>query len=243
MKRLVMETMNLRQAVSKINRRGVLLVFPIHNRKLPQSLWAEFFPRTKMRWEWDDQGDSKVADMWHLMKRLSDCRQVIYSKWYQGRATFFSREVFTAMLAILSRQPGRRSGLTRNANEILEILEGDSPLSTKELKALTDLQGKLNEPHYNRALKQLFTRLLIVAYGEVNDGAFPSLALGATRLLYEDLWSEAQTWDLEKAESILNQHLPEGSPFRMFWSRTQRQLEEARKEADSLAKPQWEFIR
>ena len=32
----------------------------------------------------------------------------------------------------------------------------------------------------------LWSRLLIV--GEVDDGAFPSLAVGATELVFEDLW-------------------------------------------------------
>jgi hypothetical protein len=37
-------------------------------------------------------------------------------------------------------------------------------------------------------MKFLWTRLLIVGVGEVDDGAFPSLAVGATELVFEDLW-------------------------------------------------------
>lgn len=138
--------MNMRSAISKINKKGVLLVFPHQNRKEPASLWSEFFPRRKMRWEWDESGDNKVGEMWMLMKRLSDCRQVVYSKWYQGRATFFSRPLFTAVLRLT--QFTNTAPLSPTAQTLLEILENDSPLSTKELKRASDLQGRLNEGLY-----------------------------------------------------------------------------------------------
>src|SRR5215468_1636508 len=90
----------MEKAVDRIRERGVLLVFPINNRAEPRSLWSEFFPGTKMVWDWNEDGDTRVAEMWQLMKLLSDSREVVYSKWYQGRATFFSRELFAAMLAL-----------------------------------------------------------------------------------------------------------------------------------------------
>ncbi|MGE0616451.1 MAG: hypothetical protein AB7P04_12505, partial [Bacteriovoracia bacterium] len=200
--------MNQRSAISKINRAGVLLVFPVNNKREPRSLWYEFSPRTPMRWEWDESGDNRVADMWHLMKRLSDCRQVVYVKWYQGRATFFSRPLFTALLAVYRRQDagippgGSRYSLT--ARRILEALESDSPLSTKELKRMTDLQGKFNESAYSKGVKELFTRLSIVAFGEVDDGAFPSLAVGATRHLYEDLWEASGAFSDDEAWALIH---------------------------------------
>src|SRR6476659_3749059 len=104
--------MNQRSAISKINKKGILLVFPINNRKEPQSLWSEFYPRKKMRWEWDNSGDDSVAEMWGLMKRLSENREVVYSKWYQGRATFFSQELFAAMLRLRCFPSDPRRGLS-----------------------------------------------------------------------------------------------------------------------------------
>ena len=74
--------MDMRSAIAKIQRHGILLVFPISNRPEPRSLWSEYFPRKKMRWEWDDSGDNHVGELWSLMKRLSDCKKVVYSKWY-----------------------------------------------------------------------------------------------------------------------------------------------------------------
>lgn len=206
--------MNIRSAISKINKNGALLVFPIKNKKEPHSLWSEFYPRTKMLWEWTDDGDDKVADMWHLMKRLSDCKDVVYSKWYQGRATFFSRDLFRAILSIAGKKNILQSPLDPISQTILETLRSDSPLSTKQLKQMTDLQGKFNEPNYNRAMKNLFSKFLIVGFGEVDDGAFPSLAVGATQNIYEDLWNEAKTFDESLAQKIVDKFLPLKSSFR-----------------------------
>jgi hypothetical protein len=179
--------MNLSKACEAIDKNGILLVFPINNQKEPKSLWHEFYPRSEMRWEWDDGGDDRVMKMWYGMKKLSKDKRVVYSKWYQGRATFFSREVFSALRSYLDPQ---RHQLSRQAQELLEILESDSPLSTKQLKKLADLQGKDNERVYQRSMKSLFEQMWIVGFGEVDDGAFPSLAVGAATLLYEDLCTD-----------------------------------------------------
>ncbi len=207
--------MNQKLAVRKINEKGILLVFPINNQKEPASLWSEFYPKSKMRWEWDSDGDDRVGDLWGLMKRLSDSRQVVYSKWYQGRATFFSRELFTALVCICKTH-FEHPQVSRSAKDLLDCLESDSPLSTKQLKKLTDLRGKDNERFYNRGMKELFSKFLIVAFGEVDDGAFPSLAVGATRHLYEDLLTEAQKMNTNHAQSIVNQYMPLGSLVRKY---------------------------
>ena len=110
---------------------------------------------------------------------------------------------------------------TRGAAEaIYEALEADSPLSTKELKKITGLQGKAYSGEYQRAMSSLFKNLLIVGYGEVEDGAFPSLAVGATRLIHEDLWTSGLQQDLAEAEDIIEQHLLKGSPLRKFFDRS-----------------------
>src|SRR5436190_5698598 len=207
-------------AISHINAQGALLVFPINNREQPNSLWAEFFPKTRMVWEWNEDSDYKVADMWQLMKTLSDCREVVYSKWYQGRATFFSRELFVALLCLARTARIPRHELSETGRILHEVLENNSPLSTKELKALADLRGKANEAAYSRGMKELFTRLLIVGFGEVEDGAFPSLAVGATELLYEDLWREGSDMSLRKAQTVIDRLMPEASHFRKFLEKT-----------------------
>jgi hypothetical protein len=192
-------------AIKAIDRHGMLLAFPLDNRPEPKSLWSVFYPRTKMRWEWDDNGDNRVADLWHLREELSRSRKVIYAKWFRGRATFFSRRLFVALLSEYMRQPGFNI-LSREAREILSLLEENSPQSTKQLKKQSSLVGRALEPTYNKALQELWQRLRIVAFGEVDEGAFPSLAVGATRLIFEPLYLEAKAQPSSESELVLAEH-------------------------------------
>lgn len=93
---------------------------------------------------------------------------MVYSKWYQGRATFFSRKLFTALL---------RKSLHR-----------------------------FDEPHLSPT-----------------DGAFPSLAVGATKHLYEDLLNEARVMTEVQADKIMAEYLPEGNLFRKFLDKVRRE--------------------
>ena len=195
--------MNLSTAVRHIKRMGILLVFPHANKKEPASLWHEFFPETPMRWEWDASGDNRVGELWHLRERLSVSRHVIYSKWFRGKATMISIPVFTALLKTMNKDLNKISGLGMQAREILELLEEDSPLSTKQLKKISGLEGRAAEASYQRALKELWERGLIVAFGEVDEGAFPSIAVGATRILFEEVWAAAAVMTTKEAEKIL----------------------------------------
>ena len=190
-----MSAAELRKAIEHIDRWGVLLVFPIANRPRPRSLWSELHPRAKMRWEWDSGGDDRVVRLWHMRAALARSGKVVYAKWFRNRATFFSREVFQAMLGALSTIAPLDATLGPEAREILDALEDSSPQSTKALRKASGLQGQMLDGTWNRAMVQLWSRMLIVGFGEVDDGAFPSLAVGATRLLFEDLWIAARDRD------------------------------------------------
>jgi hypothetical protein len=179
-------------AVKRINDRGVLLVFPINNRPLPLSVWSEFHPKTRMVWDWNDDAAGPVHDMWGLMKQLSDCREVVYSKWYQGRATFFSRELFVAILCLCRRQYDARRRLSSTARILFEVLENNSPLSTRKLKELTNLQGRLRETEYSRAMKDLFSCL----------------------------WRHAEGMSIRKAQATLDRFMPPSSHFRRYFDKT-----------------------
>lgn len=197
-----------KKSVSAIEKKGVLLVYPHQNRPEPPSLWKELFPRSKMDWAWDGDADSRVAKLWILREELSRSGEVIYSKWYSGRATFFSKKDFVDLLAI--RKPWViDQNLKGEALEIYQALEESSPQSTKEIKKAVGLQGKFFESTYSRAMKKLFEAGLIVGWGEVNEGAFPSLACGATKVLFEPEWLFAQdvSYDeaLARVESRWNQ--------------------------------------
>jgi hypothetical protein len=194
-------SLNLRTAVGHIEKYGILLVYPIAGKSDPASLWSVAYPRSKMRWEWDDNGDDRVARLWHLREELSRSKKVVYAKWLNGRATFFSREVFAALLALLMKN---HAPLSRDARTLLDLMEESSPRSTKELKRESGLQGRLLESTYNKAMKELWSRLLIVGFGEVDEGAFPSLAVGATRHLFEDLFEQADAMAFDEVQARLS---------------------------------------
>lgn len=184
----------------------MLLAFPIDNRPEPKSLWSVFYPRSKMLWEWDEGGDNRVAELWHLREELSRSKKVVYVKWFRGRATFLSRDLFRALLAVYARQP-RFHALSRDARELLSLLEENSPQSTKQLKRASGLVGRDLEGTYTRALQELWSRLLVVAFGEVDEGAFPSLAIGATKWIFEDLYREAREMSAAEAEQVIDVYI------------------------------------
>lgn len=179
----------LAAAVKIVERLGIALVFPLPDKADPPSLWSALYPNHRMRWEWSDDADDRVVQLWRLRERLAESRRVVYSKWHGGRATLFSRDVFQALLRRLHGEGDALAGAPRASLELLEILDDNSPQSTKELKRTSGLTGREREAEYTRALRELWQRLLIVGAGEVDDGAFPSLAIGSTRLLFEDLWT------------------------------------------------------
>ena len=216
--------MNIKRAIEKINETGGLLVFPIDNRAEPISLWSRLYPKSEMRWEWDDSGDNRVVHLWHLRTELSLCKEVVYSKWYKGRATFFSKDVFKALLSELAFQRTSVLSLSEQARQILTILERDSPLSTKALKKESGLKGRDNESTYQKALKNLWERTLIVGFGEIDDGAFPSLAIGASQLIFDELWEDAKKITPNKSQKILDVFFQKQPLFRREFERIRKNL-------------------
>lgn len=181
--------MKLSRAVSVIDRLGIVLVYPIDNKPEPPSLWSELHPRSEMKWSWDEDADPRVAELWHLRERLAHSSDVAYAKWFRGRATFFSLPVFHAILGRLGEAGNPLAGLPHEASEILELLRELSPRSTKQLRAEAGLRGKPFESVFTHAMKALWMRLLVVGTGEVPDGAFPSLAVAASEMMFEDVWN------------------------------------------------------
>ncbi len=179
----------LARAVNIVERLGICLVYPIDNAPEPPSLWSALYPRSKMEWSWDADADPRVAEVWHLREALAASSDVVYAKWFRGRATFFSLPVFHAILGKLHEAGDSFAGLPHESNELMERLRELSPRSTKELRAEAGLRGKQFESLFTHAMKALWTRLLVVGTGEVPDGAFPSLAVAATEMLFEDVWN------------------------------------------------------
>ncbi len=204
-----------KKAIDAVNKLGATLVFPLDNRPDPPSLWSVLHPRSKMRWAWDNGADNRVAQLWLLREEMSRRDEVVYGKWFRGRATFFSRKTFTALLAAF--ETPRRAARTPDANTVYRSLDETSPQSTKELKRSTELAGKFFATTYDKALKSLWEEGRIVGRGEKDDGAFPSLLVGATPASFEELWSEAAKHDRSWGEAQLRKQLPGESPFLKFY--------------------------
>lgn len=207
------------KSIDAIELHGALLVYPIDNRKDPMSLWSALYPRKKMIWEWDDSADSRLATLWYLKEELSRSNQVVYGKWFKNRATFLSKDVAVNLMAYLGSESASQDISNSDARVIYEALEMDSPQSTKQIKVASELQGKFFESRYNKAMKVLWESLLVVGFGEVQDSAFPSLAVGTTALIFEDLWLRAQKISKAQAAVFLEKKL--GSE-NLFWKFAQK---------------------
>lgn len=207
-----MPRLTARAAIDAVDRLGVCLVFPLDNRPEPVSLWSHFFPRREMRWEWDAGGDDRVPQLWHLREELSRSGRVAYAKWFRGRATLFSLPVFAALVHALAGDED--VGLSADALRLYRCFEENSPLSTKEVKREAELQGRANERAFEAGMKELWSRLLVVGFGEKDDGAFPSLQVGATKWMHESTWRRARELTDHEAAAIIERFLPPGSPFR-----------------------------
>ena len=110
--------------------------------------------------------------------------------------------------------------------ELLDRLRELSPRSTKELRAEVGLRGKPFESLFTHAMKALWTRLLIVGTGEVPDGAFPSLAVAATEMMFEDAWN-ARARVPRAAEAQLAKVLTRSKAFAREVAKSEKAVREA----------------
>ncbi len=211
------------RALAAIEAHGALLVYPVQNRREPLSLWHVLHPRSEMRWAWDADADPRVAELWHLRERLARSKRVVYTKWLSGRATFFSHRLFRAALADLKAEHDLQRGLGRDSQALLEILLDDSPQPTRRLREAAGLEGRMNEGAFTRAMRPLWERMLIVGTGEVEEGGFPSLAVGATELVNEPDWlaSDNQT---DEGRAVLSSAVSRLPAFARAFRRVLRAL-------------------
>lgn len=225
-----MSASKLNRAIDAINKHSALLVFPIKNKIEPLSLWQVFHPRTKMDWDWSEDGNNLVARMWHLREELSRSDLVVYTKWYQGRATFFSTSFFPYILSYFSQKLDWDRTLSEHARYIYRALLENSPQAPKQLRrTLRDEYGlELTAAELEKVVKQLFRYLLIVGYGEIDEGAFPSLAIGASKNIFEELWDKSLTISTAQRSEAIENLLPRNSTFAKYIMKKCAQLEVTR---------------
>lgn len=206
-----MSKSRLEKSIQAVRNHGWLLVFPLPKIKEPLSLWHVFYPKSVMRWEWDESGDNRVAELWHLRRQIAESHRVIYSKWYRGRATLFSEDIFKRLWVYFAPERAL-AGQSGEAREIMDLLEMESPLSTKQIRRGTDLTGKENERRYMASMKELWRTFAIVGVGEVDDGAFPSLAHAATHVVFEELCQAAEReFTFDEAKAWLDSNIQDAS--------------------------------
>lgn len=199
----------IENSIDAVIENGWLLVFPLPGKKVPLSVWHVLHPRSVMRWEWTETADDKVAKLWHLRRELAESHRVIYSKWYRGRASLFSPELFKKLWVYFAPE---REKITGEGREIMDFLEMESPLSTKQIRRGSDLTGRDNEKRYVSAMKALWRTFAIVGVGEIDDGAFPSLAHAATRVIFEELCVSAEReLTFDQARAWLDENISDGT--------------------------------
>lgn len=213
------------RAVAKIDKAGALLVFPIKDKPHLPSLWSAFYPGEEMDWNWSEDGDQRVPRLWHLRSELSTSGDVVYTKWFRDRATCFSLDLFTALLSLVSNRNMLELKLSSEAAAILDAVMDDSPLPTKELKIRSELQGRENNARFDRGMKELWRKFLIVGYGEVEEGGYPSLAVGSSNLLFEDQWDASRAISDRERREILANYYPPHSEFYAYYLKVERSLE------------------
>lgn len=201
-----------RTAIAAIEKLGACLVFPEANRPEPLSLWRHFHPRTRMRWEWDAGSDGRVAELWHLRSELATSGKVVYSKWYRDKAMFFSLPLFSAFVRLLAVDEDL--GLGEVPRRLYQCFEERSPLSTKEAKRAAELQGRANERAYANAMKELWSKMLVVGFGEKEESSFPSLLVGASKWMHGEAWRQGRDLSEADATAVVDRFLPEDSAFR-----------------------------
>lgn len=212
-----MPALNKRNALAAIDTLGICLVFPHDNRPEPASLWSHFFPRTRMRWEWDAGGDDRVPTLWHLRTELATSGRAVYTKWWQGRATFLSLPVFSGLVRMLAVD--EELGLSETARVLLRCYEEQSPLSTKEVKRAAELEGRTHARDFEAGMKELWSRLLVVGAGEKEEGSYPSLLVGASKWMHESAFRTGLAMPEEDALAVIDRYLPAGTPFRRWFDR------------------------
>ena len=157
-----------------------------------QSLWQYFFP-----------------DL------LSESREFVCLKWFQGKATFFNADSFSYLVAFLNSEK-RIPLLSVKAQEALEFLEDSSPHSLREIKIALGWVGPLHAKEFNQMMKELWQLGLIAAWGNGDRCAFPSTMVAASRQLFEPYWQEARKHSPSEALSLLGAMWGNENPFLKF---------------------------
>jgi hypothetical protein len=151
------------QALEFIRQAGfVFLLFPKEQLDFP-SLSCAYPPRRK-DWPW-----------WNWKQTLPEKKACYYAKVLRRKGTFISWRFFPAFYAVYGgrdsyEQQWRAGLLDRTQKRLLEILERDGPLMTKELRLAYGPPGKENTRRVLHALEELQARFQVCPAGGDTEG-------------------------------------------------------------------------
>jgi hypothetical protein len=176
-------------AIREVERLGCVAVFPEKSSKKSSivSLWELFYPRSPMKWEWDESADNRVVKLWWLKNEVARTQKVLYGRFFSNRPVFVSPSEAQKILKSLHLRP-----LSPLAREILARLEDNSPQTKRMLGR--ELRGDGWEPtraDFERALLDLQKSFQIVSLGdsEREKGPMPSSEYAAFGLIFPNLKS------------------------------------------------------
>ncbi|MEO5668509.1 MAG: hypothetical protein ABIR96_10655 [Bdellovibrionota bacterium] len=179
--------LGLKSALDQVERVGRVAIFPEKNKKKNSivSLWEIFYPRTKMKWEWDEAADNRVVKLWWLKNEIAQTQKVLYGRFFGNRPVLVSKK--EALKILVTLEPRRHSRL---ASEILSRLEDNSPQTKRMLgRALRDDGWEPTKSEFEKALLDLQRDFKIVNLGdsEREKGPMPSTEYATLALIFPDV--------------------------------------------------------
>jgi hypothetical protein len=177
----------LKNAIFEVERLGTVAIFPEKSRKKSSiiSLWELFYPRTPMRWEWDESADKGVVKLWWLKNEIAQTKKVLYGRFFSNRPVLVSISEAQTILKSLKPRP-----LSSLAREILSRLEDNSPQTKRMLGRELRRDGwEPTRAEFERALLELQRNFQIVSLGdsEREKGPMPSSEYAALGLVFPQL--------------------------------------------------------
>jgi hypothetical protein len=143
-------------------------------------LWEAVVGRPAPRWPRRSHHDTGVGLTWELKDALPARRQVYYGKLLKGRPVLVALDLFPAFYALVrGRQRSvdylaeyRAGRLSQPARRLLDALQSERPLYTRELRAAAFMLAPASTREFERAMAELQQGLWVVKTEERYEPSF-----------------------------------------------------------------------
>jgi hypothetical protein len=158
------------QAVRFIDAAGFCMLFPVKNVPLP-SLYYAAARRLPISW------DKTTQMIWDWKDDLPLRRRAFYAKYFRARGTFISLKFLPQFLAMRESAAGPGAAadfyaaglITQDARVIWEVLAGEGPLATLELRHACKMAGTSGNARFKRAMLELQCLLIVTHFGAARE--------------------------------------------------------------------------